>query len=127
MRANFTNYIRAWGNGSALITGCTFEEPSNITYPLFYARENGTVYTDDATVRVRTDNGPTVRASPVADVPEFPPDSTKAFLQRNDPWFSNVLDVRPFLTVSVRECVRACPSCPCGSGHPNPAAPNRAM
>lgn len=95
VRRPLTTYVRAGDNGSVLLTGCTFGEPSSITDPLFYAQDSAVIYTDDtAAIRVRTEAGGTATASPVSLVPELPAVSSKSFPQRSDPWFVSVMRVR---------------------------------
>lgn len=101
VRRPLTSYVRAWGSGGVLLTGCTFAAPPDITRPLFYARESAVIYTDDPAIRVRSGDGGTATASPVSLVPDLPADSNRSFLQRSDPWFVNIMRVRsPFCSRS---------------------------
>eukprot|EP00892_Ulva_mutabilis_P002162 jgi/Ulvmu1/11947/UM082_0026.1 len=82
-----TSYFRAFDGGRISTSGCEFAPTPHLQLSPFYARDNSTVYSDDAAMRVRSDSGPPVAASPLAAIPDYPPGSNKIFLQRSDPWF----------------------------------------
>lgn len=91
-----SNYIRAWQDSRVLLSGCRFEA-SEVPRFLFSSTDSATIYSDGAeTVAVQSGNGSATLspALPVADIPVFPPNSSKAFLRRNDPWFVALLEAR---------------------------------
>ena len=98
-----TAYVRAWGDSRVVISGCTFAATPELLDAPFYIADSSAIYTDaDAgDMRVRSgDDGLEVTFRPLAAVPTTPADSTKAVLQRSDPWFVNITGVRPATTPS---------------------------
>eukprot|EP00892_Ulva_mutabilis_P002164 jgi/Ulvmu1/11949/UM082_0028.1 len=86
-----TSYIRAWDNSSVLLTKNNYAAVPGVTESFFYARDNSTVYSDDATIRVRSEEGPPQPPTPAAQAPATLPGTNLGFLAATDPWLVNTV------------------------------------
>ena len=95
-------YVRTWGEGRVLLSGCAFAPtPDKAPIP-FYAEELSTIYADNESMLVRTDTGVLVSAASLSQAEvEHPNTSSTRFLRRDDPWFVRVRRVRPSATLPI--------------------------
>lgn len=105
-----STYIRAWNGGRVLLSGCLFGPGPELSRSLFFT-VNAVIYSDSKeaiAIRSLNNSAPLSQSSPVSAIPAIPPDSNDAFLQRDNPWFVDLLEVR----LHCRHTRRLTCSCP---------------
>eukprot|EP00892_Ulva_mutabilis_P002163 jgi/Ulvmu1/11948/UM082_0027.1 len=85
-------YIRAWASGSVLLTNNEFAIPPAANRSRFYARSDSTVYSDDPTIRIASEDGGLAPPLPAAAAPAGNA-TNPTFLNATDPWLTSTADL----------------------------------